>query len=262
MRTGHPAGRPYFLYAASNVGSFLALLSYPFILEPALSLRQHIRLWSGGYWLLFALIAACGVLLLRSSAGAGWPRATTRRRRRRRPGARSAAGHSWLHSVRTVGGGDGLHLDRHRVGAVALGHSAFALPLDLRARFQSRPLVPHRWVLIAQPFAIAGIVALLPFSDTDYLFLNLGAHLLAFFIIAMASHGELARQRPAPDHLTIFYLAISAGGMVSSLFARLMRRSSSPGLPSIRSCWYWRRSAVRSAGSVWLVGSLFWAPRW
>ena len=70
--------------------------------------------------------------------------------------------------------------------------------------FQSRPLVPHHWVLIAQPFAIAGIVALLPFSDTDYLFLNLGAHLLAFFIIAMASHGELARQRPAPDHLTIF----------------------------------------------------------
>ena len=43
VRTGHPDGKdPYFLYAASNVGSFLALLSYPFILEPTLSLRQHI----------------------------------------------------------------------------------------------------------------------------------------------------------------------------------------------------------------------------
>src|SRR6202035_3302450 len=59
---------PYFLYAASNVGSFLALLSYPFLLEPTLSLRQHIRLWSGGFWLLFALIVACGFLLLRSPA--------------------------------------------------------------------------------------------------------------------------------------------------------------------------------------------------
>jgi hypothetical protein len=45
VRTGHPAGKdPYFLYAASNVGSFLALLSYPFVLEPTLALRQHIRL--------------------------------------------------------------------------------------------------------------------------------------------------------------------------------------------------------------------------
>jgi hypothetical protein len=69
VRTGHVDGRdPYFLYAASNIGSFLALLSYPFILEPTLSLRQHILLWSGGYWLLFVLIVACGYLLLRSPA--------------------------------------------------------------------------------------------------------------------------------------------------------------------------------------------------
>jgi hypothetical protein len=224
VRTGHPAGKdPYFLYAASNVGSFLALLSYPFILEPALSLRQHIRLWSGGYWLLFALIAVCGVLLLRSSAGAG-------------VAARDDAPATPAPSWRTLGrwaflaaipSGLLVAVTAYISTDIAAAPLLWVIPLSLYLLtfvlvFQSRPLVPHRFMLIAQPFAIAGIVALLPFSDTDYLFLNLGAHLLAFFIIAMASHGELARQRPAPDHLTTFYLAISAGGMVGGLFAGLI----------------------------------------
>ena len=67
MRTGHAGGKdPYFLYAASNIGSFLALLSYPVLFEPTFTLRAQGLLWSGGFWLLFALIAGCGYLLLRA----------------------------------------------------------------------------------------------------------------------------------------------------------------------------------------------------
>src|SRR4051812_38704343 len=67
VRTGHPDGHdPYFLYASSNIGSFLALLSYPFLLEPMFTLHTQNRLWTGGYRLLFLLIAACGGLLFRS----------------------------------------------------------------------------------------------------------------------------------------------------------------------------------------------------
>ena len=62
VRTGHPEGRdPYFLYASSNIGSFLALLSYPVLLEPLLSLRTQNLLWTGGYGVLIVLIAACGL---------------------------------------------------------------------------------------------------------------------------------------------------------------------------------------------------------
>src|SRR5262245_55401583 len=69
VRTGHPAGPdPYFLYASSNIGSFLALLSYPVLLEPLLTLRTQNLLWTGGYGLLIVLIAGCGALLLRSPA--------------------------------------------------------------------------------------------------------------------------------------------------------------------------------------------------
>src|SRR5882757_4364929 len=66
-RTDHPAARdPYFLYAASNVGSFLALVSYPVAIEPLVRLGDQARLWSFGFYLLIALLAGCGVLLLRS----------------------------------------------------------------------------------------------------------------------------------------------------------------------------------------------------
>src|SRR6201994_3427775 len=71
VRTGHPAGPdPYFLYASSNIGSFLALLSYPVLLEPMFTLRTQNLIWTGGCGLLIALIAGCGVLLLRSPASA------------------------------------------------------------------------------------------------------------------------------------------------------------------------------------------------
>jgi hypothetical protein len=67
VRTGHPQGPdPYFLYASSNIGSFLALLSYPVLLEPMLTLHTQNLLWTVGYGLLILLIAACGMLLLRA----------------------------------------------------------------------------------------------------------------------------------------------------------------------------------------------------
>src|SRR2546426_9314061 len=65
--TGHPsAGDPYFLYAASNLGSMLGLLGYPVLLEPRLRLAEQSRLWSGGYLLLLVFTLACAMLLWRS----------------------------------------------------------------------------------------------------------------------------------------------------------------------------------------------------
>src|SRR5205814_4754505 len=74
VRTGHPSGPdPYFLYASSNIGSFLALLSYPVLLEPIFTLRTQNLIWTGGYGLLIVLIASCGVLVLQSPQKAAAP---------------------------------------------------------------------------------------------------------------------------------------------------------------------------------------------
>src|SRR5436190_18335583 len=63
-RTDHPAAKdPYFLYAASNVGSFLALISYPLAIEPLIRFTDQTWLWSAGFVVLIFLIAGCGKLL-------------------------------------------------------------------------------------------------------------------------------------------------------------------------------------------------------
>jgi hypothetical protein len=224
VRTGHPAGPdPYFLYASSNIGSFLALLSYPVLLEPMFTLRTQNLMWTGGYGVLVLLIAACGLLLLRSPAGAVADLQT---------GETSAPAPGWLLRARwiflaSVPSGLLIAVTAHISTDVAAAPLLWVLPLSLYLLtwvlvFQSRPLLPHKWMLMLQPLAIAGVIALLALGGEQNLLLTLGGHQLCFFVIAMACHGELARTRPAAKYLTGFYVALSFGGMVGGLFAGLI----------------------------------------
>ncbi len=224
VRTGHPDGPdPYFLYASSNIGSFLALLSYPVLLEPMFTLRTQNLIWTGGYGLLIILIACCGVLLLRSPATAAVDVLA---------GQSDAPAPSWTLRARwifmaAVPSGLLIAVTAHISTDVAAAPLLWVLPLSLYLLtwvlvFQSRPLLPHSWMLLAQPLAIAGVIALLAIGGEQNLLLTLGGHLLCFFIIAMACHGELARTRPAAKYLTGFYVALSFGGMLGGLFAGLI----------------------------------------
>jgi hypothetical protein len=224
VRTGHPNGPdPYFLYASSNIGSFLALLSYPVLLEPMFTLRTQNLIWTCGYGLLILLIAACGVLLLRSPANvvAEADSADT-----------DAPAPSWALRARwiflaAVPSGLLIAVTAHISTDVAAAPLLWVLPLSLYLLtwvlvFQSRPLLPHTWVLMLQPLAITGVIVLLAVGGEQNLLLTLGGHLLCFFVIAMACHGELARTRPASSYLTGYYVALSFGGMVGGLFAGLI----------------------------------------
>jgi hypothetical protein len=224
VRTGHPDGAdPYFLYASSNIGSFLALLSYPLALEPIFTLRMQNLIWTGGYGLLIVLIALCGFLLWRSPASAAVdvlavdsaapaPSFSTRAR--------------WVF-LAAVPSGLLIAVTAHISTDVAAAPLLWVLPLSLYLLtwvlvFQQRPLLPHKWVLWAQPAAIAGVIVLLAIGGEQNLLLTLGGHQLCFFVIAMACHGELARTRPPAKYLTGFYVALSFGGMVGGLFAGLI----------------------------------------
>jgi len=224
VRTGHPDGPdPYFLYASSNIGSFLALLSYPVLLEPMFTLRTQDLMWTLGYGLLIVLIGCCGVLLLRSPALLMTDLQTE---------ATPAPPPSWSMRARwiflaAVPSGLLIAVTAHISTDVAAAPLLWVLPLSLYLLtwvlvFQSRPLLPHKWMLQVQPLAIAGVVILLAVGGEQNLLLTLGGHQLCFFLIAMSCHGELARTRPAAKYLTGFYVALSFGGMLGGLFAGLI----------------------------------------
>jgi hypothetical protein len=224
VRTGHPNGPdPYFLYASSTIGSFLALLSYPVLLEPMFTLRTQNLIWTGTYGLLIVLIAACGVLLLRSPVAAA---AVAQTEETDAPPPPWRLRLRWIF-LAAVPSGLLIAVTAHISTDVAAAPLLWVLPLSLYLLtwvlvFQSRPLLPHKWVLMAQPLAIAGVIVLLAVGGEQNLLLTLGGHQLCFFVIAMACHGELARTRPAAKYLTGFYVALSFGGMVGGLFAGLI----------------------------------------
>jgi hypothetical protein len=222
-RTGHPdSSNPYFLYAASNIGSFLALLSYPLLLEPMLSLRDHNRLWTGGFIALIVMIAICGAILLRSPTKAVIvtnPFLVT-------PPPKWRAIAHWAF-VASVPSGLLVAVTAHISTDIAAAPLMWVIPLSLYLLtwvlvFQSKPLLPQRWMLWAQLVALVGLVALFSYTDTIPLWLMLSGHLVAFFLIAVTCHGELAQNRPSAEHLTTFYVAISFGGMIGGLFAGLL----------------------------------------
>ena len=223
VRTGHPDGPdPYFLYASSNIGSFLALLSYPVLLEPLLSLRTQNLIWTGLYGVLILLIAGCGVLLLRAPA----PVVATQRDETDVPAPTWPLRLRWIF-LAAVPSGLLIAVTAHISTDVAAAPLLWVLPLSLYLLtwvlvFQSRPLLPHTWMLALQPLAIAGVIVLLAVGGEQNLLLTLGGHQLCFFVIAMACHGELARTRPHAKYLTGFYVALSFGGMVGGLFAGLI----------------------------------------
>jgi len=221
-RTDHPrAANPYFLYAASNFGSFLALISYPLALEPLTRLTDQSRAWSIGFGVLILLMAACGVVFVRAgrSHAAGEPQDAAAP-----PPARRAL--AWV-VLAAVPAGLLVAVTAHistDIGAVPL---LWVVPLALYLAtfvivFQARPIIPHHIVLVAQPFFLVALVATLVLPVVPNILTQIAINLAAFFVIALTCHGELAKRRPPAEHLTVFYLWMSAGGMIGGLCAALI----------------------------------------
>jgi hypothetical protein len=223
-RSGHPAAAdPYFLYATSNVGSFLALIAYPALIEPFVRLGGQAAGWSLGFYLLIALIAACGALLWRSPDQAPAAQA---------PDGSAAAAPTWKDAafwmaVAAVPSGLLVAVTAHISTDVAAVPLLWVLPLALYLLtfvivFSRRPLVPHWLAVEVQPIFLIGFVAVLIFEPFKSIVGLIAVHLAVFFVCALVCHGELARTRPAARYLTAFYLWISAGGVIGGIAAALV----------------------------------------
>ena len=163
VRTGHPAAKdPYFLYAASNAGSFLALISYPVVVEPFVRLGDQTLAWTIGFYVLILLIGSlrrADAAVAQSSPGRG-----RGRRRERGRAEHGAISRCWV-ALAAVPSGlliavTAPHLDRRGGGAAVVGAAARALSPDLRHRLPDAPAHSARLVVAVQPvFVLALVVA-------------------------------------------------------------------------------------------------------
>lgn len=221
-RTEHADAKdPYFLYAASNVGSFLMLLSYPLLIEPFARLSQQVHAWSFGFYLLIGLVAVCGVLLLQSRLEA---RAHAAEKLAPPLEARDALGYAWLAAVPSA---LLVAVTAHISTDVAAAPLLWVLPLALYLlsfvlAFQSERRLSHAASLRAQPYLIVVAVLSIVFGGMHGIVLGLGVHLAAFFVTGLVCHGELARRRPPVEQLTSFYLWVACGGAVGGVLAGLV----------------------------------------
>jgi spermidine synthase len=210
-------GEPYPLYAASNLGSFAGLISYPLIVEPLLTLHQQSVLWTGGYALLVLLVAACALTIPARSVEAA-PIETSPA-----PGRRRIL--HWI-GLSAVPSGLMLSTTTHLTTDIVAMPLLWALPLGLYllsfviAFANARGTTSFITQVAPLVVLIAGGLAFSDGSDRPIFSATLGLSLL--FFVAVTLHGELYRLRPGADRLTGFYLTMSIGGVLGGAFCAIV----------------------------------------
>ena len=216
------ASNPYFLYAASNIGSLLALFAYPLLAEPLSTLSFQNGAWRYGYYLLIALIALCGSLVFFNRDNDD-PVSQTQATERR---ARAATMVYWV-ALAFVPSALMIAVTTHITADIAAAPFLWVLPLSLYLIsfilvFSQRTYISQATWMKAQPVLLALIVLTLALDIRTWLMVDVGLHLLTFFVTAMICHGLIAATRPQPAYLTRFYFCMSLGGVLGGIFSGLI----------------------------------------
>ncbi|MBS1832368.1 MAG: fused MFS/spermidine synthase [Acidobacteria bacterium] len=214
---------PYRLFALSNFGSFLALLSFPFVFEPMLTSPEQTRIWHVAFGLFAALAIYTGWNMVRAI-----------------PAAESGPAAATDPATQPIGFGRMLLW-------IALAACASILLLSISSHLtQNVAPMPFLWVL---PLSIYLLTFILAFESGDIYTrgtflpllaasLGIAAYLLSednrdgfgpiymwsviLFVCCMVCHGELALQKPHPRQLTLFFLMVSVGGALGGLFVAMI----------------------------------------
>lgn len=216
------AGEPYFLYAASNAGSVLALLAYPFVIEPQLKLSQQALWWTAGYAALIAAILTCGYLQVRTKEVEQHSEESeavvleVTLRDRLQWVALSAVPSSLLLGVTT-----------YLTSNIAPVPLLWVLPLTLYLVtfilvFARKPKTPVVFLSRALPLLVTPLALTMILESTNPIRELATLHLVVFFCATWMCHSRLSLARPHPKHLTEYYLWISVGGVVGGCFNSLL----------------------------------------
>lgn len=219
----HPQARdPYFLYAASNVGSVAALLAFPFVLEPLLNTGTQAIVWSLGYALFAVSVLACGATI-RASRPLPALAGATPSKPAQSIGATWRQRGLWM-AYSAVPSALLLGVTAHITTDIASTPLLWVVPLALYLltfvnAFARKPLISRTATVRAMAFAVTLLAAAFLFREPAGVFVPL--HLGAFFCIALACHGQLVAHRPPAARLTEFYLFLSLGGLMGGALIAL-----------------------------------------
>lgn len=218
----HSTGLPYRFFALSNLFSMLALLSFPFLIEPNLSSRSQAIVWSGAF-VVFATL--CGLTAWRTSAETSVPA--------REDPTIADQSPTWITRLLWLGLSAAasvllLAVTTHLTQDVAAIPFLWILPLAVYLLsfiicFEA-PRLYHRVAFM--PLLIASLIFMAyrlgPYYAKPDMRLLIGLLVLALFVCSMVCHGELVRLKPHPRHLTGFYVVVSLGGACGGLFVGLL----------------------------------------
>jgi len=213
---------PYRLFALSNFGSMLALLSYPLLIEPRLRLGTQAVAWSRTY-VLFAVVCAMAGFRSRGGETIAEERETTEPNGNP-PRAASLA--LWI-SLAACASVLLLSTTTLLIQNIAPIPLLWVVPLSIYLLsficcFEGH--IYHRFIFL--PLLVAAL-ALYPYAmykseNNEDIGKMIGALCAALFVCCMVCHGELARRKPDPRYLTQFYLMVSIGGAAGGLFVALI----------------------------------------
>ncbi|MBX9695670.1 MAG: hypothetical protein K2Z81_25020, partial [Cyanobacteria bacterium] len=267
---------PYFLFAASNAGSLLGLLCYPFLIEPSFTIAQQTNLVSTSYLVYAALITACILLVLK--AGMNAPQETDEPAANRGTSTETSKENTrQLETDKATGRLEAQHYGRWLLltalpSSLMLGITTYItqelspfpllwiIPLSIYLlsfiiAFSRLPRWLIRLIAAVAPLFVLATLTLLTSDEALIQVSTAGStvtdkislHVLTLFVLCTACHGLLAIERPAPAYLTHFYLTISIGGLIGSSFNSLIA-------PTIFNAWIEYPLALCLAGialSAW-----------
>jgi SAM-dependent methyltransferase/MFS family permease len=213
-----PGENPYRLFALSNFASLIALLGYPFFVEPVFAAREQVSLWS---WLFAAFAVLCAAVAWRTPRAAALGELEA-------AAPIGKADYAWWLGLAATGSVLLLAVTNHLTQNVASVPLLWLVPLALYLAtfiiaFEGKGWYQPRFLWPLLLIALVAMAWLLIDQDYHYhLALQLGVFLPGMFIGCLFCHGELYRTRPAPRHLTAFYLTISAGGALGGLLVAVV----------------------------------------
>jgi hypothetical protein len=220
----HPGASPYRLFALSNLASMIALLSYPFLIEPAIGVKQQAWIWSGLYGLFAILASACA---FRAAATAPLAATASDATQADTPAPAVRTQLLWC-ALSATGSILLLGISNHVTQNISSIPLLWVVPLALYLLtfilcFDGDGWYKRKWFLLAGGVWLAAMGTTLIAPQVKFaLKFQIGLFFTGLFVVCMVCHGELTHLRPAPRHLTRFYLMVALGGAAGAFLVGIL----------------------------------------